>query len=84
VQRPPDLAPGQRPIGGLGALARGHQIGADDGVDLAVVARQALQIVVEQLERAELAATDGGGELLRRPEGDVVHAGSLPAFIVGL
>jgi hypothetical protein len=74
VQRAPELAPGQRAIGGARPRARPIEVAHHDRVQRAVVLLDARQVEVEQLETADLLALDVGGELLGGAKRYVDHA----------
>ena len=76
VQRAPHLAAGQRAVGGARPRARALEIPDDDRVQRAIVALDARQVEVEQLETAELLAADVGGEPPGRAERNVEHRGA--------
>ena len=77
VERAPHLALGERAIGGAGALSRGRNVGRDDGIECRIVFLDPIEIVVEQLETADLAPADHGGQPSGRSKSDIDHVVSL-------
>ena len=73
VQRPPYLAPRQRPVGRTRAGARALEVANDDGIQGTVVLFDPGQVEVQQLQAADLFLADVGGELLGGAEGDIEH-----------
>src|ERR1700680_3060528 len=73
MQRTPDGALGERPVGRPGAPTGGRKVGRDDRIERGSAPLDALEIILQQLEAADLAPAHRARELLRRPEMHVEH-----------
>jgi hypothetical protein len=74
VQRAPQLAARQRRVGLAGALQGTVEVTHHDGIDQAVMALDARQEVLQQLNRGKLAAAQAQGQIGGAEVGDVVHS----------